>query len=66
VSDICWSGVASSEKAHRAAERDEPGADLADGAAVVCSEIGNRLVIWNEPPRQPHHLDVAPSLALKQ
>jgi len=24
-----------SEKAHRAAERDEPGADLADGAAVV-------------------------------
>src|SRR5208283_648735 len=54
-----------SGKAHRAAKRNEPGADLADGAAVVFSEIGNRLVIGNEPPRQPHHLDVAPSLALE-
>jgi hypothetical protein len=29
-------------------ERDEPGADLADGAAVVFAEVGDRLVIGNE------------------
>jgi hypothetical protein len=33
------------EQAHRAAQGDEPDADLADGAAIVLAEIGNRLVI---------------------
>ena len=53
------------EQAHRAAEPDKPGADLADGAAIVLAEVGNRLVIGSKPARQPHHLNVAPGLALK-
>src|SRR5262249_17913304 len=40
-------------------------AHLADGGAIVLAEIGNRLVIWSQTSRQPHHLNVAPSLALK-
>ena len=36
-----------------------------DGCAIVLAEIGNRLVIWSQAPRQPHQLDVAQSLALK-
>ena len=32
------------KQAHRAAKRDEPGTDLADGAAIVLAEVGNRLV----------------------
>src|SRR5580704_10715455 len=31
----------------------------------VLAEIGDRLVIGNKPPRQPHDLHVAPGLALK-
>ena len=53
------------EQAHRAAQRNKPGADLADGAAIVLAEVGNRLVIGSKPARQPHHLNVAPSLTLK-
>src|SRR5262249_47955193 len=40
-------------------------AHLADGAAVVLAEIGDRLVIGNETAGQPHHLDVASSLTLE-
>ena len=46
-------------------QRDEAGANLADGAPVILAEIGNRLVVWRKAPRQPHHLDVAPSLAFQ-
>src|ERR1035441_1808972 len=53
------------EKAHRAAKRNKPGADLADGAAVVLAEVGNRLVVGSKPARQPHHLNVAPSFTLQ-
>src|SRR5450756_1506155 len=53
------------EKAHRAAKRNKPGADLADGAAVVLAEVGDRLVIGSKPARQPHHLNVAPSFTLQ-
>lgn len=51
--------------ANLAAERDEPSADLADGAAVILAEIGDRLVIRNEALRQSHHFDVATGLALE-
>jgi hypothetical protein len=53
------------EEAHHAAQRNKPRAYLVDGRAIVLAEIGNRLVIWSQTPRQPHHLDVAQSLALK-
>src|SRR6185369_17944707 len=46
-------------------ERNKPGADLADGAAVVLAEIGDRLVVGHKAARQPHHFNVAQSLALK-
>jgi hypothetical protein len=38
---------------------------LADGTAVVLAEVGNRLVIGNKQARQPHHLNIAPSLTLE-
>src|SRR6266702_3336967 len=53
------------EQAHGATERDKPGADLPDGAAVVLAEVGNRLVIGNKTAREPHHLNVAPGLTLE-
>src|ERR1700730_10069308 len=53
------------EQAHRAAEHNKPAADLADGAAVVLAEIGDRLVIGNKPSRQPHELHVASGLAFE-
>ena len=53
------------EQAHRAAQRNEPGANLADGAAIVLAEVGNRLVIGSKAAREPHHLNVAPGLTLK-
>jgi len=36
-----------------------------DRRAVVLAEVGDRLVVRREPARQPHQLDVAPSLALQ-
>jgi hypothetical protein len=53
------------EQAHRAAECDKAGADLANGVTVVLAEIGNRPVIWREASRQPHHLDITSGLALQ-
>src|SRR5262249_30744436 len=50
---------------HGATEPNKPGADLADGATVVLPEIRNRLVIRDQPAREPHHLDVAPGLTLQ-
>ena len=35
------------------------------GAAIILAEVGDRLVIRNQPSRQPHHLDIAASLTLK-
>ena len=45
------------------AQRDEPGADLADHTAVVLAEVGDRLVIRRQPADQPHHFHVAPGLS---
>ena len=45
----CHAGLR--EQAQRAAERDKPGADLPDSAAVVLAEVGNCLVIGSKPPR---------------
>src|SRR5690349_19991593 len=53
------------EQAHGAAEHNKPAANLADSQAIVLAEIGDRLVIRNTTSRQPHHLHVAPGLALK-
>jgi hypothetical protein len=47
------------------AERDEAGADLADGRAVVASEVGDRLEVRREPARQPDQLEIAPALAFE-
>ncbi len=33
--------------------------------AVVLAEVGDRLVVGDEPAQQPHHLDVAAGLALQ-
>ena len=43
----------------------EPRTDLADRGAIVLAEVGNRFVVGSKPSRQPHHLDVAASLALQ-
>jgi len=53
------------QQAHPAAQRDKVAADLANGPAIVLAEVGNGLVIWREPAGQPHHFDIASSLALK-
>ena len=48
-----------------AAEVDELRAGLPDGRTVLPPEICDGLVIWNQPPGQPHHLDIAPGLAFQ-
>jgi hypothetical protein len=53
------------EQAHHAAQCNEPGAHLADGAAVILAEVGNCLVIGSKTARQPHHLNVPSGLPLK-
>jgi hypothetical protein len=51
------------EKVHSAAELDQAGAPLANGAAIVLPEISDRLVIGDEAAKEPHHLDVEASPA---
>src|SRR5262249_46266236 len=53
------------QQIHGATERDKPGADLPDRAAVILAEVGNRLVIRRKAPSEPHHLDVPPSLMVE-
>src|SRR6266508_3899751 len=53
------------KQAHSSAKKDEPGAHLTNRPAIVLAEVGNRLVVRNKATRQPHHLDVASSLALE-
>src|SRR3974377_277254 len=53
------------EKTHQAAQFNKLHANLLDRWPAVFAEVGNRLVIRSEPAGQPHHLDIAPSLALK-
>src|SRR6516165_1461072 len=53
------------EQAHQAAQFDKLYADLLDRWSTVLAEVGYRLVIGNQPARQPHHLHIAPCLTLK-
>jgi hypothetical protein len=41
------------------------GAYLLDCRTIVLAEIGDGFVVGREPSRQPHHLKIAASLALK-
>jgi hypothetical protein len=52
-------------QAEPAAKRHEPSADPADGPAVVLAEVGNRLVVRDQAPHEPHDLNVAPRLPLQ-
>jgi hypothetical protein len=53
------------KQAHLPTQFDELYADLLDRWTVVLTEIGNRLVIRNQPTRQPHHFNVASGLTLQ-
>src|SRR6266702_7555693 len=53
------------QQTHQAAQFNKLYADLLDRWPTVLAEVGNRLVIGNEPAGQPHHLHIAPSLTLK-
>ena len=53
------------EQTHLAAELDESRANLSDRTAAVFPEIGDRLVVGDAAAKQPHHLDVATSLAFE-
>ena len=53
------------EQTHQAAQFDKLHADLLDRWSTVLAEVGNSLVVRNEPAGQPHHLDIAPCLTLK-
>ena len=48
-----------------AVELDEARTHFAQRLAVVLAEVGDGLVIRDEAPQQPHHLDVAASLTLE-
>jgi len=48
-----------------AAQLNELGADLTDRWVIVLAEVGNRLVIWDQPTGQPHHFHVAPRFPLQ-
>ncbi len=53
------------EQTHQAAQFDKLHADPLDRWPTVLAEVGNRLVIRDEPAGQPHYLDIAPGLTLK-
>jgi hypothetical protein len=52
-------------KAYLSANGDELCAYLAYRRPIILAETGNRLVIRNQPTGEPHHLNIAPALALK-
>src|ERR1700730_5844678 len=53
------------QKAYLSANGDELRAHLTYRRPVILAEIGNRLVIRNQPTGEPHHLNVAARLTLK-
>src|SRR6478735_9612422 len=53
------------QQAHLAAQLDELRANLLDRWAIILAEVGDGLVIRREPSGQPHHLEIAASLALQ-
>src|SRR5246500_2722894 len=52
------------QQAHLAAQLDELRANLLDRGTIVPAEVGDGFVIRREPSGQPHHLEIAASLAL--
>src|SRR5258708_34539788 len=53
------------QQAHLAAQGDKARANLLDRGTIVLAEVGDGFVIRNEPPGQPHHLQIAASLTLQ-
>src|SRR5262249_15090539 len=53
------------EQAQLSTKGDELRANLADRSSVILAEIRNRLVVGNEPAKQPHDLNVASRLTLQ-
>jgi len=53
------------QQPHLSAKLNKARTDLLDGRPIVLAEIGNRFVSGNKPTQQPHHLEIAPSLALE-
>src|SRR5215208_5128715 len=53
------------QQADLSAERHKLRTHLADRRSVILAEIGNRLVIGNQPTAEPHDLNVAASLSFK-
>lgn len=53
------------QHADPAAQLHELRADLADGTAVRTPELRDGLVVGRQASCQPHHLDIAPRLALE-
>ena len=53
------------QQAHLAAQLDELRTNLLDRRAIVLAEVGDGFVIRREPSGQPHHLEIAASLALQ-
>lgn len=53
------------EKTYLATEFDNTRAHLAKSATIVLAEIGNRLVVRDQPTQQPHNFDVAARFPLQ-
>ncbi len=53
------------EQVQLAAQGDELAAGRPDRQAVVLPEVGDGLEVRRQALRQPHHLDIAPSLPLQ-
>lgn len=53
------------QDAHPPAKVDEHDTGPLDRRAVVAPEVGDRLVVGNEAPGQPHHLDIPAGLAFE-
>ena len=54
------------EKPHLAAEFDKASAHLAQRRTVVLAEVGDCLVVGDQPAQQPHRLYVATGFALQR
>jgi hypothetical protein len=53
------------KQTHLSAEFHEAPTNLANSAAVVLAEIGDRLVVGDEATKEPHHFRIATGLAFK-
>ena len=53
------------QKTNLSAKGNELRTPLAYCRSIILAEVENRLVIGNEPAREPHHLNVAAGLTLR-